>query len=89
MTVCVTDGDSLFAARYASDGDAPTLYYSEDVSDMAHLHLDIEERLGEAARMIVSEPIGRIAELWTPVEQSASIEVRGPKITLHPFRPSP
>jgi glutamine amidotransferase len=87
MTVSVSDGQSLWAVRYASDGDAPTLYHSRDVEDIARLHPEIVERIGPAARVIVSEPIGTIADLWASVPQSTAMVVRGAEIEHRPFAP--
>jgi hypothetical protein len=41
MTVGVSDGRSIWAARYASDGQAPTLHYSREMSDLAPLSPDL------------------------------------------------
>ena len=64
MTLGLSDGKTVYAVRYASDGEAPTLYYSKAVDDLAQLTTDVRERLGPDARIIVSEPVGKIAEAW-------------------------
>jgi predicted glutamine amidotransferase len=87
MTVGVSNGQSLWAVRYASDGDAPTLYHSRDADDIARVHPEIVERIGPAARVIVSEPIGAIADLWAPVPASTAVVVRGAEIEHRPFAP--
>jgi len=87
MTVCVSDGRSLWAVRYASDGDAPTLYHSDEMAHLAHLHPDIALRLGASARVIVSEPIGQIAEIWDEIPQSTAIEVLDGELVTKPFAP--
>ncbi len=50
MTVGVSDGESIWAVRYASDGKAPTLYHSRDVEDLARLNPESarEDRRGRA-----------------------------------------
>ena len=63
MTVGVTDGESLYAVRYASDGDAPTLYHNRDIEAVCHLNPDLRHRFGLDARAIVSEPIGVFPEV--------------------------
>lgn len=87
MTVCVSDGRSLWAVRYASDGDAPTLYHSRDLEDIARFHPDIVEQLGPSARLVVSEPIGAVGDVWATVPQSTAVMVSGPGMELHPFAP--
>lgn len=87
MTLGVSDGERLWAVRYASDGEAPTLYHSRDTEDLVPVNPAIREKLGAAARAIVSEPIGKFAEIWTEVPQGSLVEVRGGTLEVRPFRP--
>jgi len=87
MTVGVSDGTSVWAARYSSDGDAPTLYHSRDVKDLKLLHPDSASILGAHARAIVSEPLGDVMENWVEVPQGTSVHVEGDEIALAPFAP--
>lgn len=87
MTVCVSEGHSLWAVRYASDGKAPTLYHSRHMEDIAHFNPDIAERLGPAARLIVSEPIGSVGEVWATVPPSSAVVAYGSEIEIRPFVP--
>lgn len=87
MTVAVTDGKSLYAVRYASDGEAPSLHHSRDMEDISRINPDVGRRLGANTRVIVSEPVGRFAEMWEAVPQSASVTVVGEKIEIKPFTP--
>lgn len=88
MTVGVSDGQSIWAVRYASDGKAPTLYHSRDMEDLAHINPDLPGLLGEHARAVVSEPIGQFAQNWAEVPQSSSVAVRGSEIEVRPFVPA-
>jgi glutamine amidotransferase len=85
MTVGVSDGESIWAVRYASDGVAPTLYHSCEVQDLARLNPDVPRLLGEQARAVVSEPVGQFVESWIEVPQSTSLRVRGAEIELRAF----
>lgn len=87
MTVGVSDGRSIWAARYASDGQAPTLHYSRDMSDLAPLNPDLALVLGDQARAVVSEPIGRFAEAWAAVPQATALLVQGKELEILPFAP--
>jgi glutamine amidotransferase len=88
MTVAVTDGRTIHAVRYASDGDAPTLYLSPDVEHVYRLNPTIAGRFGDAARAIVSEPIGEYPSLWQSVPQNSSVVVsEGAEYVIQPFRP--
>ncbi|RIK74174.1 MAG: class II glutamine amidotransferase [Planctomycetota bacterium] len=88
MTVAATDGQSLYAVRYASDGNAPTLFHSPDVEEVYRINPAITGRLGSAARAIVSEPIGAYPEIWTEVPQSSLLTVRGGDLDVQPFKPA-
>ena len=89
MTLGLSDGQSVYAVRYASDGQAPTLYYSKAVEDLIGLGLsgDAAKRLGPEARMVVSEPIGKLANAWVTVPQASALRLRGGEIEVTPFRP--
>jgi predicted glutamine amidotransferase len=87
MTVGVSDGRSVYAVRYASDGDAPTLYHSLDTEAIYHLNPDIRERFGDNARAIVSEPIGLFPEIWRLVPANTFLHVKDACFETHPFLP--
>jgi glutamine amidotransferase len=88
MTVCVTDGKTLYAVRYASDGEAPTLYHSPEMEVVYKARPDLRELLGPTTRLIVSEPMGRDTDLFQLVPQNSSIEVVGERIQIRPFVPT-
>jgi glutamine amidotransferase len=90
MTLGISDGESLWAVRYASDGEAPTLYYSKSVEDLVELGLapETEARLGPAARLVVSEPSGKLAGAWVTVPQSSALHLREGAVEVVPFRPT-
>ncbi len=87
MTVGVSDGESVYAVRYASDGQAPTLYHSRDMHDVYQVNPLVRELLGPTSRIIVSEPIGKYAENWCAVPQNSFIHVRGASLEVLPFMP--
>jgi predicted glutamine amidotransferase len=87
MTVAVSDGKALYAVRYASDGEAPTLYHSRDMEDVFQINPELRQILGPSTRLIVSEPVGRFAEMWQMVPQNASVEVVGERVEVRPFVP--
>jgi len=90
MTLGLSDGKSVYAVRYASDGQAPTLYYSKAVQDLLELGLSSEAgaRLGPEARMIVSEPVGKLADAWITVPQASALRLSAGKVEVLPFRPA-
>jgi glutamine amidotransferase len=88
MTLGISDGTCLHAVRYASDGDAPTLYYSRDVDDVLRLMPDLAGKLAPHTRLVASEPTGRMAEAWTEVPQGSYLRVdRDGSVAVRPFKP--
>lgn len=87
MTVAATDGQSVYAVRYASDGQAPTLYHSRDMDDVYEINPDLRQSLGRTTRVIVSEPVGAFSEMWQDVPQNSSVYVSGETIDVRPFAP--
>ncbi len=89
MTVGVSDGRRIYAVRYASDNDAPTLYYNRDMAEIYRLNPqmsdEVRQKLGPATRVVVSEPIGALAEAWIAVPQNSSLVVDGEHIDVQPF----
>jgi predicted glutamine amidotransferase len=88
MTVGVSDGQSIWAVRYASDGDAPTLYHSREMEEVYELYPHLTGRLSPTTRLVVSEPLGAIAEAWHMVPQNSSVRVAKGEIEVQPFVPT-
>jgi glutamine amidotransferase len=88
MTLGVSDGKTLYGIRYASDSDAPTLYYSREMSEIYAINPELRGRLGSDTRMVVSEPIGKNVEAWVAVPQNTALVVRGGTVTTQPFVPA-
>jgi len=89
MTLGLTDGSTFYGVRYASDGDAPTLFHSRDMEDLCAFNPALREHFGGAARVLVSEPVGRFQEMWSPVPPGSLVIIRGGEIEIRPFRPAP
>jgi predicted glutamine amidotransferase len=88
MTVGLSDGKTLWGFRYASDGNAPTLYHSHAASELIRINPLLKGRLTDATRLIVSEPVGKFREMWAEVPQGTSIVVRQGQIEARSFQPS-
>jgi len=89
MTVATTDGGSLWAFRYSSEGASRSLYYSTDVPTLRKLHpeLEIVSTLADESRLIVSEPIRDLPGAWNEVPESSFGVVQAGQDELLPFRP--
>lgn len=89
MTVGVTDGQRLWAVRYASGPVVNTLYASADVDALRELYPE-NERLGHfgpGARAIVSEPLTPLPGLWQEIDPGSAVVVGKDGVDLVPFQP--
>jgi glutamine amidotransferase len=87
MTLGFSDGQKLYAVRYATDGDAPTLYHSRAMEDLYRLNPALRDRFAADARAIVSEPPGEAAVGWSEIPQKTVAIVERGEIELRPFEP--
>ena len=86
----VSDGTTLWAVRYATEGAARSLFASSEVSAIRHLYPDNErfQRLTDDDRLIVSEPFSDLPGVWHEIPQATAVTVqRGGVLEQRPFRP--
>jgi glutamine amidotransferase len=89
MTLGFTDGNAIYVVRYASDGDAPTLFHTDDTEHLYRLNKCLRGSLpAVATRLIVSEPIGSTAEKWTEVPQNTAVTFDAGQAVSRTFRPT-
>jgi predicted glutamine amidotransferase len=89
MTLGLSDGEHLYAVRYASDSDAPTLYHTADAEHLDRLNKGLRTQSPQPIRLIVSEPIGNVAEAWQEIPQNTAVSFFDGKVEQQPFRPTP
>jgi predicted glutamine amidotransferase len=89
MTVATSDGESVWAFRYSSEGQSRSLFFSTDVVALRQLHPDVEmlRGLGEETRLVVSEPLGDLPGAWNEVPESSAGVVRPGADEIRPFQP--
>jgi predicted glutamine amidotransferase len=89
-TFGVSDGETLWAVRYATEGPARTLYASADVDAIKQLHPENPrfQRLSADDRLIVSEPFSDLPGVWQEIPQgtAATVGKRG-LLDERPFTP--
>jgi len=86
----VSDGTTLWAVRYASDGRARSLFASADASFIRHLYPDNErlQHLTGDDRLIVSEPFSDLPGMWHEIPQATAVTVqRGGVLEQRAFTP--
>src|SRR3954452_9980387 len=74
----ISDGETLWAVRYATEGDARSLFASVDVDAVRRLHPDNPrlQRLSNDARLLVPEPISDLPGLWQEIPAGNAVTVR-------------
>jgi glutamine amidotransferase len=87
MTLGLTNGRDIYAVRYASDNDAPTLYYSNDMESLCRLNPALKDRFSPNARVVVSEPLADVADAWVGVPEATALVLRDDQVSYQPFRP--
>ena len=91
-TFGVSDGESVWAVRYATEGPARSLFASADVDSIRHLHPDNPrfQRLSPDDRLIVSEPFSDLPGVWQEIPEATAVTVgRGGLLEERPFSPQP
>jgi predicted glutamine amidotransferase len=89
-TFGASDGESLWAVRYATEGTARSLFASADVDAVQRLHPDNPRlgRLGADDRVIVSEPVSDLPGVWDEIPEGTAVVVRrGGVFEQRPFVP--
>jgi len=91
MSVAVTDGTTVWAFRYSSEGRSRSLFHSVDVDTILQMspdRMDLE-KVGSHARVIVSEPLTDLPGAFHEVPES-TVAVLAPGTHEHrPFAPKP
>jgi glutamine amidotransferase len=89
MTVATTDGRSVWAFRYSSEGSSRSLFYSTRVDTLRQQHPEVAvlHELSDEARLIVSEPLGDLVGAWNEVPESYYGVVQKGEDDLQPFTP--
>jgi glutamine amidotransferase len=89
MTVATTDGWSIWAFRYSSEGDSRSLYFSTKLETLKAVHPELAElaALSDESRVIVSEPLGDLPGAWNEVPESHVGVVQPGEDELRPFTP--
>jgi predicted glutamine amidotransferase len=89
MTVATTNGESIWAFRYSSEGDSRSLYFSTRMDALKALYPESEvlASLSDETRVVVSEPLGDLPGAWNEVPESHVGVVRPGADELLPFTP--
>jgi predicted glutamine amidotransferase len=86
----ISDGESLWAVRYATKGRPRSLFASGDPDSIRRLHPENErfQRLTSDDRVIVSEPFSDLPGVWHEIPPATAVTVRrGGVLEDRPFQP--
>jgi predicted glutamine amidotransferase len=89
-TFGVSNGETLWAVRYSTDGTPRSLFASTSVESIQHLHPENPrlQRLSPDDRVIVSEPFSDLPDMWHEIPPSTGVVVhRGGEFEERPFVP--
>jgi predicted glutamine amidotransferase len=90
-TFGVSDGSSLWAVRYATEGRARSLFASADVDSLHLLYREKKMWFATATsgdRLIASEPFSDLPGVWHEIDESSAVIVpSGGQLEHEPFRP--
>ena len=87
MTLGISDGESLYAVRYSTEGNSRSLFHSAS-SDAT---MDIASKAGSFstnARAIVSEPWDNLEAEWVAVPEASFLTITQGNISCESFAPS-
>jgi predicted glutamine amidotransferase len=88
MTIATSDGRSIWAFRYSSEGDSRSLYFSTRMDTLKALYPESELAwLSDETRVVVSEPLGDLPGVWNEVPESSVGIVQPGNDDLRPFSP--
>ncbi|NUO54212.1 MAG: class II glutamine amidotransferase [Polyangiaceae bacterium] len=90
MTLGLSDGECLYAVRYASGAVVNTLFMSESIEALRELYPERErlQHFRPGARSIVSEPLVKLHGAWSEVPVSTALTISGGgRVESRPFAP--
>lgn len=88
MSVCVSDGESIFAFRYSSEHRSRSLYHSRTVESLRELDLRPRD-LAPGTLAVVSEPLTDLSDYWQEIPESTVVTVTEGELETLPFEPHP
>lgn len=86
MTAACTDGQRLYAVRWSSDGQSPSLFWARGhVGGCRDGMLSLDG--GEDAVLVLSEPLDEDVTHWTEVPEASLLVAEAGKVTVTEFHP--
>ena len=86
MTLGISDGESLYAVRYSTEGSSRSLFHSASRDATMEIAPDAV-RFSRDARAIVSEPLDHLEAEWVAVPEASFLTITRGKISCESFAP--
>jgi predicted glutamine amidotransferase len=88
-TIATTDGETLWAFRYSSEGKSRSLFFTRDIRMLRQEYPDREilREVSDDARLVVSEPVGDLPGAWIEMPEASYGVVSNKGDQLLPFVP--
>ena len=87
MTLGISDGTSIWAFRYSSEGKSRTLFFTSAPAALRALYPDNPQfDVDDETRVIVSEPLGGLPGVWNEVPEASWGVVGRGEDQMHPFK---
>jgi len=90
-SIGVSDGQTLWAVRYASKGPARTLFHSADVDTMKEMYPDRTrlQEMREGDTIVVSEPLVQLPGAWHEIDEGCALTIGpGGVVSTRDFKPT-
>lgn len=87
MTVAVSNGETIWAFRYATQGTPRSLYHSTEMRALYALLPQLEEVFAPDCRLVVSEPLSDLDEAWEEIPPSSVAAIHDGNVEAFPFAP--
>jgi predicted glutamine amidotransferase len=86
MTLGISDGESLYAFRYSTEGNSRSLFHSANRDATMEIAPEAG-RISRDARAIVSEPFDDLEAEWVAVPEASFLTITRGKVTCESFAP--
>ena len=84
MASAISDGQSIYALRYSNDARSPSLYYATG-SAIEIRDADVHFAPGEAAVLVLSEPLDEAKEGWIEIPEAHILQTVGGAVRISKF----
>lgn len=88
MTICICDGEKIYAFRYRTQDTPPSLFHSTSMDALEDLHPSYGG-FKKGALAVVSEPLSDLSEHWQEIPASSVAIVEAGEVRVQPFQPQP